>query len=325
MSPSPDAFTMAGPPDKTSAGIHKFTHNSMGAVFEIRMAHDDGEYARHASAAAFAELDRLNEELSRFISHSDISQINTLRAWHTTRVGEATMECIVAAARVWSDTGGAFDPTIGRLFALWRPADGSEPHPTDEQIAAARQSTGMDKIAASERELLIGVRCDGLLMDLGGIGKGYAIDRMIEILKEWSIENALVHGGWSSLMAIGSAPGGDGWSIRIRDPEKGGEGFGSVRIKNFAISGSASPARNRHIIDPRIGRPATANLGAWSAHPSATISDALSTAFFITKPDDVNRYCTEHAEASAMLLVPDSSGRTLKRFGKWDSFYEPRA
>ena len=294
------------------AGVHRFAHEAMGAVFEVFIGGQEHEYARQASAAAFEELDWLEGQLSRFRTTSDVSQVNALKAGRAVRVGLAAFECLEVAARVHADTGGAFDVTIGRLFDLWRPKDGSRPDPSDDEIARARARTGMHLLTLDETEHAVGVRADGVRVDLGGIGKGYAVDAMVTLLRDWSIETVLVHGGQSTVFGAGAPPGKDGWAVALKGPK--GETLGTVCLKDQALSGSGSPPGQRHIIDPRTGRLAEGNLGAWAVTSKATPADALSTAFLVMSATEVEQYGRRHPEVSGMLLAADGK---VVRFGKW--------
>jgi len=310
MTRSPQLISAGG--SQMGADLHRFAHEAMGAVFEVFVAGAEHEYARQASAAAFEELDRLEAELTRFEPTSDVSQINALKAGQAVRVGLVTFECLKVAAQVHADTGGAFDVTVGRLFELWRPKDGSKPTPSDEAIAEARAATGMHLLALDETQHAVGVRADGVRIDLGGIGKGYAVDQMMALLQEWSIETALVHGGQSTVFGAGAPPGQKGWTVALSDPK--GKPLGTVCLKDRSLSGSGSPPGARHVIDPRTGRLAEANLGAWAVTAQATLADALSTAFLVMSPKEAERYCRRHPTVSGMLLA---AGGQAVRFGKW--------
>jgi len=290
----------------------------MGTRFEVIVAGQQADYARQAASAAFDELDRLEEALSRFIAYSDVSQINRLRAGQSVRVGPAAFECLELAARVHAETTGAFDVTIGPLLACWRADDGSPRTPSQDELAAARARTGMRLLDINEREHTIGVRADGVRIDLGGIGKGYAVDQIGDLLREWSIDVALIHGGESTALAMGSPPGENGWSLAIRGAGKEMKALSSVRLRNRALSGSGMGPRDPHIIDPRTGRPARGKLGAWAAAPSAALSDALSTAFMVMSADEAREYCRRHPDVAAMLAIEDAGELKIVRFGKWE-------
>jgi thiamine biosynthesis lipoprotein len=299
--------------------VHRFAHDAMATTFEVVILGEEAEYARQAAEAAFDEVDRLELELSRFIETSDVSRISGLGAGGSTRVGIAAFDCIELASRVHAETGGAFDVTVGALAELWSAAEGE---PSEEKLARARERTGMLLIETSGEHHTVGVRASGLRLDLGGIGKGYALDRMAELLRDWSVERALVHSGESSVVAVGSPPGGDAWSLGLRDPADDARTIGAFRLRGGrSLSGSGRKLHGSHILDPRTGRPAEAALGAWAAAPSAALADALSTAFMVMSADEVAEYCTEHAEVSGMILR--AAGEMPAVFGEWQHL-QPR-
>ena len=306
------------------AELHRFAHEAMATTFEILIASDDtvaesAEYARQAAQAAFHEIDRLEKDLSRFIESSDVSRINKLGARESVRVSIDTFECLQLAGRIHDDTGGAFDVTIGALLACWRASASTPRGPTVKEIAEAKARTGMERVALDGKSFTVRLKTDGVLLDLGGIGKGFALDKAAETLREWAdegwgLEAALLSGGQSSVLAMGAPPGKRGWTVTVGAdildvPEE-------IVLCDRALSGSGTRVRGRHIIDPRTGRPAKGPIRAWASSPSGAVSDALSTAFMVMSSAEVERYCTEHEETWAMLLIQDATGRRLQRFGK---------
>jgi thiamine biosynthesis lipoprotein len=260
------------------------------------------DYARQAARAAFEEVDRIEKELSRFIASSDVSQINRLRAGESVRVGIATFECLQLAKRVHEETNGAFDVTIGAL--LGGAKDQSARH------------FGMHLLRINETEHSVGVETEGVMIDLGAIGKGYAVDQIAAILHDWSIEDALIHSGESTVLALSS------WEVAMRDPERQEKVLGHVQLHDRALSGSGLLLHGQHIIDARTGRPAEGKRGTWALAPSGAESDALSTAFMVMSTAEVEEYCRAHQDVSAMLVVgaePGKGGYEVKRFGLWNS------
>jgi len=177
-----------------------------------------------------------------------------------------------------------------------------------------KQKPGFSKkpgFSIDEAEHSVGVLADGVVVDLGAIGKGYAVDQMIALLRDWSIEEALVHSGESSVFALGS------WPVAIRNPERQEETLGSVELRDRSLSGSGLLLHGRHIIDPRTGQPVHGKHGTWAGAPSAAESDALSTAFMVMSPPEVEDYCARHPHISAMILSEDCK---MLRFGEdWAS------
>ena len=150
---------------------------------------------------------------------------------------------------------------------------------------------------------------------------------MMAILRDWSIERALVHGGRSSILGMGAPPPGPavgnerGWKLAIRKDAGETPPLGYVYLKDRSLSGSASPKEAPHIMDPRTGRPAEANRDAWVVADSGTLTDCLSTAFVVMSAAEVTEYCKQHPAVSTMLL-PKAEGAKPVGVGKWDSFFE---
>jgi len=296
---------------------HRFAHEAMATVFEVLISGGDVEYARQAAGAVFDEIDHLEADLSRFRAGSDVSRINALAPGMRLRVGVDTYDCLKLAARIWGETGGAFDVTVGALVALWnRAAQASGAPPSQAELDAACARTGMRLVDLDPDEPAVTLKAEGINIDLGGIGKGFAVDRAVEVLREWSLEVALVHGGGSTVRTLGSPPEKDGWRILLGDPEDGRAGLGEMHLKNRALSGSGV-AHRPHILDPRTGRPVTGKLGAWAACDSAAVADALSTAFTVMSPEEVRAYCEKHPGVAALVVSHGDKGRQVARFGSW--------
>lgn len=251
----------------------------MATTCEVVVFAADAPYAAQSADAAFAELDRLDGELSRFVPTSDISQLNRLAAGHWLRVGPAAWDCLQLADRVRQATGGAFDVTLG---------SGSL------QIDPANHAVGWAGPPGR--------------VDLGGIGKGYAVDQMAAILRDWKIESALVHAGQSSVLAIGSH------GVSVRDPRDESRSPRPVALHNQAFSGSGTLRHGQHIVDPRTGQARARWAGAWCVAPTTAESDALSTAFMVMAADEIERFIGHRPDVAAMLL-PDSAAAELAILG----------
>ena len=301
-------------------GMKRFSHQAMATTFEILIVHEDERYARQAAAAAFDEVDRLEDELSRFRENSDITRINNLPARQPLQVGLDVFGCLKASARMYAQTNGAFDITVGSLVKCWRADDGSPRTPSQQELDRARLHTGTNLLELDEQEHTVQLSASPVHVDLGGIGKGYAVDRVAELLGEWSIEVALISGGYSSVLALEAPPGTKGWPLTLSDPADHRHILARPHLQSAALSGSGVQ-KGGHIISPRTGRPVQNRRAAWSSAPDATSADALSTAFMIMDPDEIREFCTQHPNVLAMVIVP-SEGReqkdTILRFGNWD-------
>lgn len=288
----------------------------MATIFEILLPPEiDAPYAAQAAQEVFAEIDRLEEALSRFIENSDISRINRRSAQEAVRVGPDAFACLTECRQLYQDTGGVFDISAGRLLACWRSAGDALHQPDPAELAAARAATGMAHLFLDDKSFT--ARSDiALALDLGGYGKGYALDRAAETLREWDIECFLLHGGRSTVLA-GSAPAGlDGWPVTLSHPRNPPQQLARLALREMSLSGSGLQ-KGAHIIDPRSGHPVTEPLAAWSLAPSGAVSDALSTAWMIMAPEAIARYCQQHPATGALLLPdrPADQALSVKRFG----------
>jgi len=300
-------------------GMKRFSHQAMATTFEILVVHDDERYARQAAAAAFDEVDRLEDELSRFRENTDVTRINNLPAHQPLRIGLDVFQCLQASAQMYARTNGAFDVTVGSLVKCWRAEDGSPRTPSPEELERARLHTGTNLLELDEQEHTVQLSASPVQVDLGGIGKGYAVDRVAELLAEWSIETALISGGYSSVLAMEAPPGTSGWPLTLSDPADHKHVLARPHLRAASLSGSGVQ-KGGHIISPRTGQPVQGRRAAWSSAPDATTADALSTAFMIMDPDEIKRYCSLHLDVLAMIILQGEGHEqkdTILHFGRW--------
>ncbi|MHC4737593.1 MAG: FAD:protein FMN transferase [Planctomycetota bacterium] len=317
----PEIPVVSSMPDSIS-GAHHFSHNAMATIFEMFIIHDDGRYAGQAANAAFGKLDRLEAELSRFVENSDVSRINSLAAGQPLAVSLETFECLQLCARMYAETDGAFDVTIGGLSACWLGEDKkSMRNPTKEELSNALRHTGMKLVKLDEDRYTVELLTDSVQIDLGGIGKGYAVGKMANILRDWDIDTALISGGSSTVLVLKAPEDVKGWPVTLGNPLNRKETLGRFYLKNRALSGSGL-RKGEHIIDPRSGRPVKKKAGAWACMREAAKSDALSTAFMVMRPKEVEQYCSKHPDVLGMLVIEgedkDSREGKIMRFGRWE-------
>lgn len=274
--------------------LRRFSHEAMNTVFELHVANADPRYAAEAAQAAFALVDRLEGELSRFRPNSDITRVNHLKAGEGVRVGEAALECLVIARHMYDLTDGAFDIAIG---------------------------TGMPALEIDADAFEVRAAADGIRVDLGGIGKGYAVDLVGELLEEWGLERAFVHGGFSSAVALEPpAADRDGWPLTLSDPRDRSRTFCRLSMRQTALSASGV-RKGDHIRDPRTGEPVRGRLAAWAALPRpsaapgagaeavpgprlapAAVADALTTAFMLLDVERIETLCAQSPGLEAWIL-----------------------
>lgn len=254
----------------------------MATYFEIMVQSDDTAYAAKACAEAFRQLDRLESELSRFVESSDIARCNRLARDASTTLGEDAFECLMLAAGVAVATEGAFDPAFR---SQGKP--GQDPAFTLDPSRHAITS-----------------HCERLTLDLGAVGKGFALDQMAATLREWEISSAGLNSGGSTLLGMGS----NGWIAGM------GEGGSrrEVTLRDRALSGSGVAVKGQHILDPRTGVPAARTDRVWALAETAGLADALSTAFFVMENPSIEAFCREHPQAGCAFA---SAGGELTLLG----------
>jgi len=302
-------------------GMKRFSHEAMATTYELLIVHEDERYAAQAALAAFDEVDRLEDELSRFRENSDVTRIKNLPAHQPLQLGLDTFECLKIARRVYDETNGAFDITIGTLLKCWRNDDGSPRDPSPKEINFARMHTGTNLLELNEAEHTVTLSAGGVQIDLGGIGKGYAVDRVAELLRDWSIDIALISGGYSSVLALDAPPGKKGWPLTTTNPTGDKEILARPSLREAALSGSGVQ-KGGHIIDPRTAELVEGRRAAWSSAVDATTADALSTAFMIMGIDEIEKYCSSHPDTLAMVVFEEEGKKQTQqkilRFGDWE-------
>ncbi len=315
--------------------MRRFSHEAMATTFEVIIVHEDGRYAQQAARAAFDELDRIEAELSRFIENSDICRINNLAANQPLIIGLAAFECLQLSANIYNETNGAFDVTIGPLLNYWLTEDKTPGVLSENQLKLARQHTGINLIKLDETEHTVLLLTSPVQIDLGGIGKGYAVDRMAELLREWSIDSALISGGYSSVLALDAPPQTKsrkgcptaGWPVTLSNPNNRKQTLARLYLQRHAV-GASGLQKGRHIIDPRTVRPVQGKLAAWAcagdsldcAWDRAATADALSTAFMVMSPNEIEQYCGRHPQVQALVILPEEKQpqrEKILRFGRW--------
>ena len=319
MNPQGDRVVDVGA--RSIADAHHFLHEAMATVFELYIVEEDGDYARQGAQAAFAEVDRLELEMSRFLSNSDISRLNAAELGQSVALGMDSFDCLCRAKEMFGKTGGAFDISIGALYDCWLHEDRTLRQPSPTEIQHAHALTGLNHLELDEEGFCAEVLTAGLQFDLGGIGKGYAAEKVAEILREWSLGQALVLAGASSVLSVSVPEGMSGWPMKLRNPENPNEVLARFELKEGAVSGSGRQ-KGQHIIDPRsvdVGA-VKGRLAAWSVAPDAIAADASSTAFMMLSDEEINGYCLANAKTAAIIMPHEDSvgfsNQTVKCFGE---------
>jgi thiamine biosynthesis lipoprotein len=258
----------------------------MGCEFGITIAGEDSRQGRAAAAgAAFEVLDAIEGELSHRTPLSDVARINALPPGRWTAIGLETTACLRLARRAWRLTGGAFDAGFAR--------------------------GGLRRVVLDARRHRVKVSAP-VTLDFGALGKGYALDRMGAVLREWGIASAFLQSGGSTGLVLGPPPAG-GWRVGLRHPLHPARSLGTATLRSGALSGSGMQAQGPHIVDPGTGRPAV-RPAAWAWAPAAALSDALSTAFMVMPVAAIRGVCAGGG-AVGIIAASGAGPIRLARFG----------
>jgi thiamine biosynthesis lipoprotein len=246
------------------ADIHQFTHQAMATHFQVRIAEEERTYAAQAAQATLDLLDKLESHLSRFRPSSGIAQIAQLAPGEKMRLSEPAFACLEIAKTMELATHGAFSVTA----------------------SAMQTQTSLPQWSLLAEELSIRCESGRLKFDLGAIGKGFALDRMGELLRGWDCPSFLLVAGGSSILAGDGPTDAAGWSCGLGDDNAPQRFF----LTRASLSGSGLAVKGSHIFDPRTGQPALRQNRAWALTDTAAESDALSTACMVlseSKLDEV--------------------------------------
>jgi thiamine biosynthesis lipoprotein len=263
--------------------------NAMATRFEIVLMGEAPSRLRAAGEEALAEVDRLEARLSLYRPTSEIARVNARAAFEPVRVSPAVFRLLEYARQLHGETGGAFDIAIAPLVRCWGFMNNSGRVPDAAQLEQARQQSGMEHVTLDSESVSVRFDREGVMIDLGAIGKGYAIDRAADVLRDAGVMRALLHGGTSTVYGIGAPPDAEGWKVAIAGSPDESRTIATVLLRDSALSVSAVWARSfeadgkkyGHVIDPRTGHPVNNAVLAAVALPSATETDALSTALLV--------------------------------------------
>lgn len=297
-----------------------FRHEAMGTAFEFTLYAREGDTSTdeilRVAEEAFGAVDDLERRISNWIPDSQISYVNNHAHEGPVAVAPDVLELIQFSRKMFDASGGAFDPTVGPLVALWGFYKGKGHLPDETELREALSKVGMDKVRIDPLARTVAYDKEGMRIDFGGIGKGLALDVAARVLRDNGVTAALLHGGTSSVYALGAPPGQPGWTVRIRDPYNGGEWVEEVILRDESLSTSGSyekffeldGKKYCHIFDPRTGKPVEGMLSATAIASSGMESDALSTAFFVMGQEKTEAFCREHPEVRAVMVPMPEDG-----------------
>ncbi len=296
----------------------------MGTVFEATLP-------AGTPSTAFEELFDIARELDALLSiyseASDVNRLNRNAGQGPVPIAEPVREILELSVDYFRRTGGVFDVTIGPLIELWMHAAERGSVPTGAEIATAKGRVGSDKIHISE-DGRAGLEEPGMSVNLGGIAKGYALDRMLPRLRASGVESALLSFGQSSTWALGAPAGKPGWRLLVRGTT--GDFVGLITLKDQALSVSESLGQSveiggkrfGHIIDPRTGQPLIRERQALVIAPTGALAEALSKVMLVADLDAA--LALVEAEPGCEGLLIEADGKLFTTHGWHEaSGFEP--
>jgi thiamine biosynthesis lipoprotein len=283
----------------------------MGTNVEIYLYARDGDRAAALVEAAFQEIERVEAALSMYRPTSEVSRINADAATRAVTTDPEVFDLLQRAFDYSQRTGGAFDITVGSLVKAWGFFRNAGRYPSAEELSQAQATSGWRHVELEKATRSVRFLVEGLELDFGGIGKGFALDCAARTLRSHGVEAALLGAGQSSYYAIGTPPGSDGWAVTVPSPHRSALPLSKVLLRDRSLSTSGNDKqyfeldghRYSHIINPLTGRPATGMLQVTVAARTATDSDALSTALFVVGPERAVDLVSEIRGATALLVT----------------------
>jgi thiamine biosynthesis lipoprotein len=296
----------------------------MACTYTIVAYGDSAQPVHQAMQAAFDEIDRIDRLMSNYKPDSPLSQLNRNAARQAVTVEPELFDFIAECLRYSRLSDGAFDITVGPLMRAWGFFRGEGRLPTASELNKARANIGYQHIIFDKKARTIRFAKPGLELDLGGIAKGYAVDRAVAVLKQRGIRNALVNGCGSTIYGLGVDPAtGNGWVAKLRDPLNENKVAQTITLKNRALSVSGGyekffemqGKRFSHIMNPRTGHPVQGVLSVAVLIGNGTAGDALDNVFYVKGLHWSRQHWQSLGAQEVIFFLPKATGSwRMERF-----------
>ena len=299
---------------------YEASHTSMGTEFTVAAYGRDPKFLAEIVEQAFEEIDRIDAQMSNYKPDSELSRINREAASLAVQVEPSLFALLQKSLQYSEDTGGGFDVTVGPLMKAWGFFRGQGRVPSAEEIHAVLAHVRYQHVKLDPPARTIHFDVSGIELDLGGIAKGYAVDRAVAILRENGVTAALVSSGMSSIYALGAPPNEEGWKIVLREPFNSSVAADVVYLKNFSMSTSGNYNKffklggktYSHIMNPHTGMPVENILSTTVFVATTTDSDALSK-LYVLGPEGSRPYLAAHPNIQALFYLPAKSEKHFER------------
>jgi len=304
------------------AGVcHEQSRVAMGTTATVRVCGSDLAELQQAVNDALDEVDRVDRLLSHYRESSPLSRLNREAARGPVAVEPELVDLLALCSRWSLDSEGAFDVTVGPLMKAWGFFRDEGRVPDERQLQAALAVVGYRHVVVDREHGTVRFDRPGVELDLGGIGKGYAVDRVVEGLRRRGIASALVNLGGSSIYGLGSPPGAAAWEVGVQDPSDPAREALRVSLRNRALSVSGGYARSfekdgvtyAHVMDPRTGRPVQGVLSVAVLSAGATDGDALDNVFFVQGLERARVFLERLPATEVFFFLPGAAGPVAAR------------
>lgn len=295
------------------AGTFRENTSVMGTALEVTVDAASEAEARAVFSSVEQEMRRIEGQMSEWLETSPLSAVNRAAGQTPVKVPKELFKVIAAAVKVSELSGGAFDVTWASMRGLWDFRIGHEKVPRPEEVKARLGLVDYKAVVLDPAESTVFLKRKGMAIGLGGIAKGYAVDKAMELVLKSGVTNAIIKAG-GDMRVQGSGNGGAGWEVGIQDPRDRGRLMARLTLSNVSISTSGDYERffvkdgvlYHHIMDPRTGYPAKESRSVTVIGPDTMTTDALSTAIFVLGPQKGLELAKKLAGIE--VLIVDSSG-----------------
>ena len=307
----PGSFALA----QTKLIRYEDSRISMACTYSLVVYGEDEQKLRQIVNAAFDEVDRIDRLMSNYKPDSPLSQLNREAAKHPVKTDPELFDFLVECVRYSRISNGAFDITVGPLMKAWGFFRGEGKMPSAAELQKVRQKIGYRHLLLAAKDKTVSFDREGIELDLGGIAKGYAVDRVVSLLKKNGIAQALISAGGSTIYGLGAPPDSKAWDVQIQDPMDARKIALTVHLKNqtLSISGSSEKffelngKRYSHIMDPRTGQPVMNILSVAVLTKTGTAGDALDNVFYVQGVAESVKSLKRFPHTEVFFFLPDGA------------------
>jgi len=300
--------------------VYEFPVFNTFAVLKAWVPQERGDVAAREVLEVLRDL---HNRINIFDPESELSKLNSTAATAPFPCSDELWALLTECRRAWRETDGAFDVSVGPLMRLWGLHRKRETLPTDAEVAETLQLVGLDKVVFDDAKHTVGFPKEGMYLDFGGIAKGYALQLVVDLLRQHRISPALVDLG-GNIAGLGTPPGRDAFTIGVRNPFDTDDLLGTIKVTDRAVATSGNYERQiviqgrtiQHIVDPRTGQPVATFAGVTIITPRPVNSDIYSTAVFVAGESLARKLTTQDPETGVVLVRAGAKAPALQTFGR---------